>query len=347
MRLADGTETVDLPVNVQAAVGPRCSVIIAAHNAAPYIKKAIDSARAQTENDIEIIVVDDGSRDDTALVAQAFSTNDERVIVIRLPENRGVSAARNAGLAVARGTWMAVLDADDDYAPERLSVMLDYAERHGADMVADNLEMHDFETGAPLGKAFPDEWMNPGHEIDMKYIFERDIPGLYDREIGFYKPVIRRELLTRHGIAYDEEIFAAEDFLLYAECLLAGGRMRFMPDALYRYAMRRGSLSSAKNANESLKKVSEILLRRFGKKHPTETDLLRLRLHATNYELFLWHVKERRFWLALRASFHMPPGFLLQRLSAFGLRRLGRPVENPTSASLAEIRRRNQQVSAG
>jgi glycosyltransferase involved in cell wall biosynthesis len=345
MQMTDA-EAGNLPVTT-AVVRPRCSVIIAAHNAAPYIQNAIASALAQTENNIEVIVVDDGSRDATARIAQDVAAIDPRVIVIRLPQNAGVSAARNAALAVARGDWMAVLDADDEYVPERLAAMLDYAELHDADMVADNLAMHDFETGAPLGPAFPNGWMKSGREISMVYILERDIPGIYDREIGFYKPVIKRDLLTRNNIVYDETIFAAEDFLLYAECLLAGGRMRFMPDAMYRYAMRQGSLSSGRNANESCKKVCEILLRRLQAGHPVETELLRLRLAATNYELFLWHVKERRPWQALRAILQMPAGFFIRRLVAFGMRRLGRPVENPTIGNLEEIKRRNRLGQAG
>jgi len=325
---------------------PLVSVIIAACNAEAYIAKAINSARAQSERRIEIIVIDDGSIDATAGVARGIAALDERVIVIRQNENRGVSAARNAGLAQANGAWIAVLDADDEFAPQRLEIMLAEAERHQADLIADNLQMHDFETGAPLGRAFPEAWMRTDHDISIGYILERDIPGIYEREIGFFKPIIRRDFLTAHGIKYAEDIYAAEDFLLYAECLLQGGRLRFMPDALYRYAMRTGSLSSLKLSNESCKKVCDILLRKLATGNVRDIELLRLRRDATNYELFIWHVKQRRFISAFKAATEMPVLFTARRLSVFLLRKFGLRLNNPTVRHLEVIQRRTGRLQA-
>lgn len=95
---------------------PRFSVVIPAYNAAATLAQAIDSVRAQTWPAHEIIVVDDGSTDATADVAAGYGA---AVTLIRQP-NRGVSVARNAGAAAATGDWLAFLDADDTYAPDRL-----------------------------------------------------------------------------------------------------------------------------------------------------------------------------------------------------------------------------------
>jgi glycosyltransferase involved in cell wall biosynthesis len=95
---------------------PRFSVVIPAYNAETTLARAIDSVCAQTWPAHEIIVVDDGSRDASAVIARSFG---ERVRLVQQP-NRGVSVARNAGAAVATGDWLAFLDADDWYAPERL-----------------------------------------------------------------------------------------------------------------------------------------------------------------------------------------------------------------------------------
>lgn len=103
-------------------MSPRFSVIIPAYNAAATLARAIDSVRAQSWPAHEIIVVDDGSEDASADIAHAFG---EAVRVIRQP-NGGVSRARNAGAAAANGDWLAFLDADDWYAPDRLKRHADW-----------------------------------------------------------------------------------------------------------------------------------------------------------------------------------------------------------------------------
>lgn len=98
---------------------PLFSVIIPAFNAAATLNAAIDSVLAQTFTDYEIIVVDDGSRDATPEVIAGYS---DRVRPIR-QENRGLSGARNSGARVARGAWLALLDADDSWRPDKLEIV--------------------------------------------------------------------------------------------------------------------------------------------------------------------------------------------------------------------------------
>ena len=100
---------------------PLVSVIIPAYRAARTLGGAVDSVLAQTMRDYELIVVDDASPDDTPRLVQAYGPS---VRLIRLPTNRGVSAARNAGIDVARGAWLAFLDADDAWEPEKLERQL-------------------------------------------------------------------------------------------------------------------------------------------------------------------------------------------------------------------------------
>jgi len=127
---------------------PRFSVVIPAFNAAATLARAIESVRAQSWPAHEIIVVDDGSRDATAEIACQF----EAVHLIQ-QANSGVSVARNAGAAVATGNWLAFLDADDWYAPDRIKLHAEWiAEDATLDFLTGDYEYRD-EAGTLLGSS--------------------------------------------------------------------------------------------------------------------------------------------------------------------------------------------------
>ncbi|MHB1203953.1 MAG: glycosyltransferase family 2 protein, partial [Rhodospirillaceae bacterium] len=98
------------------------STVVPALNAARFIKRAIDSALAQGIAESEIIVVDDGSTDETCRIVESYRARGVRLV--RHAQRRGASAARNTGIAAARGEYVAFLDADDEWLPEKLSRQL-------------------------------------------------------------------------------------------------------------------------------------------------------------------------------------------------------------------------------
>jgi glycosyltransferase involved in cell wall biosynthesis len=100
-------------------VTPEITIVVPAYNCAATIKRALESVSAQSFTDYEIIVVDDGSTDETPTVVE--STNIKSLKLIRHSENRGAAAARNSGIAAARGRWIAFLDSDDAWKPEKLA----------------------------------------------------------------------------------------------------------------------------------------------------------------------------------------------------------------------------------
>lgn len=125
-----------LPVHgvpiAHVTAAPKVTVVIAAYNAEKFIQETLDSVTAQSIENLELIVVDDGSTDGTLDILRAFA--DRRLILIR-QENKGVSAARNAGLAVARAPYIFFLDADDVLSPDallRMVTTLDRMPRHVA-----------------------------------------------------------------------------------------------------------------------------------------------------------------------------------------------------------------------
>jgi len=111
------------------AITPTVSVVIPVYNRASRIKFAVDSVLAQTFDDYEIVVVDDGSSDDTVLIVETVRS--EKLKLLCHGENRGPAAARNTGVQASRGRWIAFLDSDDSWKPEKLARQLAVLDRAG------------------------------------------------------------------------------------------------------------------------------------------------------------------------------------------------------------------------
>lgn len=106
-----------------------------AHNAEKYISDAISSVIAQSVTDWELLVIDDRSTDGTAAIARGFSNADSRIRVYSNDENIGVAATRNRGISLARGEWIAFLDSDDLWRPQKLARQLEKAASTGAELI--------------------------------------------------------------------------------------------------------------------------------------------------------------------------------------------------------------------
>lgn len=133
---------------------PKVSVVIPAFNSAKYIAAAIDSALGQTYKELEVVVVDDGSEDDTGRVVRQV----EGAIVYRYQANQGAGTARNLGVSLSAGEWIAFLDADDIWYPDKVAVQMQYVISHpGVDFVYSDIDVMDengnlTETGHLLSK---------------------------------------------------------------------------------------------------------------------------------------------------------------------------------------------------
>jgi succinoglycan biosynthesis protein ExoO/succinoglycan biosynthesis protein ExoU len=228
----------------------RVSVIVAAYNAAQYLNVAVDSISVQTERDLEVLVVDDASTDATAEIVAARAARDPRIRLVRAPVNAGPGAARNLGLAAARGDWIAILDADDRFHPQRLERLLDLAGRHGSDIVADNQRL--CPNGRPDGTVmFSSTWLPAETLLDPTAFLAGNTSrqGRGRRGFGYLKPLIRRGFLQETGLRYDDDRFA-EDFMFSLRCLLRGARWVLTPEALYDYTVRDGSGTTTHSAGD-------------------------------------------------------------------------------------------------
>ena len=212
----------------------KVSVIIPTYNAASTLRRAIESVTTQSLRNLEIIAVDDGSSDDTFAILQDLAEADPRIRPIRLPRNGGSYAARNKAIEEARGEWIFVLDADDWYAPGRLERMVDVAERHGADMVADDQFLYDATLDSVIGRAFL-PFANGVSErpLDSYEYLQNTITGVMRFDYGLLKPGIRRTFLAEHQIRYYDAYRNGADFGFYLDILMAGGRVWLLQDAMY------------------------------------------------------------------------------------------------------------------
>lgn len=229
----------------------QASVVIPAYNAAKYIESAIISATRQNVSELEVIVVDDRSTDDTRDRVRAMADADRRISMVELPCNGGPSVARNAGIAAARGKWIALLDADDSFLPGRLATLMTLGDQIGADLVADNLILADEGDGSEVPMMAPGFLPAP-RAIDLPEFIARNIsaPDAPRTNYGFLKPLMRRAFLIEHAIRYDEQVRFAEDFALYVDCLRAGARWWLHPDPMYRYLVRPDSLTQIQTTGD-------------------------------------------------------------------------------------------------
>lgn len=220
------------------------SVIIPAFNVATCITTAIHSALSQSLAPHEIIVVDDASSDDTASIVVDIAQVHKTVRLIQLPFNQGAAAARNVGLQNCSSDWIAILDADDRYLPQRLEYLVAAAEEAHLDLAADNFYNYDVVADRIVGVAIPTAVIGPSLPLD-RYDFVRhcmtNMAGAVD--FGLLKPIVRRSFVERIGLRYRDDIRHGEDFIFYLTALAHRATFAVFPEAHYVYTQRLGSLS--------------------------------------------------------------------------------------------------------
>ncbi len=209
-----------------SASGPIVSLLLPVFNAEPTIARALNSLRAQTFRDWELVVVDDGSTDATRDIVAHF-VNQEPRLRLRLRQHEGLVAALNAGLAVAGGEFVARMDADDTSHPERLAEQVAFLraeENRDVGLVGCGVEFGGDRT-ANAGYALHVDWIN-------SLVTPREIALNRFVESPFAHPSVmfRRELVQRHG-GYRAGDFP-EDYELWLRWLDAGVRMAKVPRAL-------------------------------------------------------------------------------------------------------------------
>ena len=204
------------------------SVIIPAYNAENTLNAAIDSLLNQTLKDIEIIVVDDGSTDSTKEIICEYINCHENIKGI-LSQNKGVSAARNAGIDIAQGEYIAFLDADDLFDETMLEKMYSVAKDKGADVVqCGRLECY-------LGGN--EKSVLPNQKLFDKSLWES--PSILGHSSFIWDKIYNSSIIKEYGIRLDETIKYAEENMFILQILLHCKKVSAVREPLYIYNARR------------------------------------------------------------------------------------------------------------
>lgn len=222
----------------------KVSIIIPCYNVEKYLGECLDSVLAQDERNFEVIIIDDGSVDDTLEIAKAYEKQDARIAVMH-QENRGVSAARNMGLSAARGEWITFVDGDDLITSDMLSVMLSATDEK-TDMV-----VCAHETFGDTQECFWPQamWPKLKGEKRRRAVALRLIEGDSILNIMCNK-LHRRELLMRERIRLTEGVAIAEDALFNLEAALCGHHIAYVNRVTYRYRIHSQSATQKRTRNE-------------------------------------------------------------------------------------------------
>jgi len=257
---------------------PRVSVIIPTFNCARYLGRAIDTALGQTYKDYEILVIDDGSTDETSELIGQYDGK----IRYFYQSNKGVSCARNLALSEANGEFFAYLDADDMWYPQKLEAQVAFLDRHrDCGLVHSEVSVID-EMDHVLHLQFNHE---SGRKVPQGHCV-RDL--LRQNHIKAPTVLERRDCIERAG-TFDERLNGTEDYLHWIVVAMEGSAFGYIAEPLAMYRWRQGNLSNnVRRMNEDVERIFGIILKekslaqRCGRE---AADIVRDRLYSIQRDL--------------------------------------------------------------
>ena len=225
------------------------SVIIPVYNREQRVARCVESVLSQSYGDLEIIIVDDGSQDRTYEICNRYALADNRIKLVR-QENKGVSQARNAGMALATSAWLTFVDSDDYLAPDCYRRMIEMAEKENSDML-----LCDFYENGKYMKQYKGDALD-GEEV-ARLVLKGSMHG------ACWNKLFRRSVLVDNGISFNSDISFCEDMLFVVQFCLQGVKVSYLGEAFYHYEHNDGEECLTSNVSgkmlTSLQKVVECL----------------------------------------------------------------------------------------
>lgn len=233
---------------------PAVSVVVPVYNVEAYLRECVDSVLAQTIQDLEIILVDDGATDGSGRMCDAYAARDPRIRVIH-QANGGLSAARNTGLDAAKGKYVYFLDSDDCIVPHAMEALRDLAEKEWADVVFFDASVF-FTDCEPDPKVYSYE---RGRAYSPKNGRQMLLELLDTDEYRTAVPLmlLRRAYMTRHGLRFRDGLLH-EDELFTFYVYHADGRIAHCHEQLYARRMRPASIMTGSSTRRHYDSFYEI-----------------------------------------------------------------------------------------
>jgi glycosyltransferase involved in cell wall biosynthesis len=303
----------------------RVTVLMPAYNAGPYIARAIESVLGQTHRDLELLVIDDGSKDDSFAIASAFAARDSRVKAIT-QKNAGIAHTMNRGLEIAQSDWVFCMHADDLMMPNRIERQLAFLRDNPDVAVASSLVLYMNDRDEVVGRG-RSPFTDPAA---VKRTVERG------EVIAFNHPAtVLKKSAVLEVAGYRQAFWPAEDIDLWNRIVERGHRVAVQDEYLLKYRIH-GSSASIGRARLMQQKATWmeqcIAARRAGKPEPTWEEFLasrgsgslverfagwRRELGRTFYQAAIHHFSTRcyrKLVPTLMAAAVLEPGLVLERV---------------------------------
>lgn len=216
-------------------MNPLISVIVPVYNVEKYLRKCVDSILSQTYQNIEIILVDDGSKDNCSVICDEFAAKDARVRVIH-KENGGLSDARNTGIDAAAGEYFGFVDGDDYINPEMYEKLYNAVHSAGADLSICGYDLVD-ENGDLIRSAGQSDISVVTREEAFEILSRRCTVSYITAVNKLYKSTVLKSMRFPAGKLHEDE-FAIHHVFGMCE------RVAIIPDRLYDYVQREGSITA-------------------------------------------------------------------------------------------------------
>lgn len=286
------------------------SVIVPAYRVEPYLRACLDSIASQSEQDIEVIVIDDGSPDASGAIADAYAARDERFSALHQP-NGGVSRARNAGLDRVRGEWIWFVDGDDLIVPNAVARLKEAAmQTKDADILCFRHQMYPCRVESAQNIKPILLTLDDLHALRLRNIYPRaDLPCSRIPVLSASFRVYRAELIARERLRFRPDMPSGQDALFLQKALTGCRSAVFLDTPLYLYRRNENSISI--RCNRGIVHAKLALLHAFRDEVAAVADeraeeLFRCRAMASVRQcLCLWfcHCENRAPYRERRAAF--------------------------------------------
>ena len=226
---------------------PKISVILSAYNEEKFIRKAIESLINQTLEDIEIIIINDGSTDDTLNIINSYAKDDSRIVVVD-QENIGLGASRNKGMKIATGEYLTFLDGDDWFTEEAFEISYNEAKAKDTDITMYQMINYDDETG----RVYENDWFNLNN-LDESFdnvVFspEKTKDFLFDLSVSSCQKIYRNTFLKSIDASFPEGIYF-EDMPFFFYVYLKAERISIIRKHFYYRRKHNASITHVVDAN--------------------------------------------------------------------------------------------------